>query len=754
MANIINNANWITQTISGSPAFDHTGTVLKITGPGSGAWRINDLPISAGKKYKITLKIKTESAYTLPKAVSPDTSVGINLVATNETHARPGDIILSLTDGGIRSNDWYEVYMGDYIPDEFDSYVCIILGLTATDTSVVSFDEVTMDEVDYVEPTKENVLFNKDDDFNLWSAASQENIYKDSVAPDGSVPSFPKVQITASRGSRESFQLVVQPAAEWTPVTWEWDAFSGPGALAADKLEMRRVLYVTIDPAYSAAPANPYARDGDIPDPLPVEASSTLAQDDCSPFYFTVDIPIGQAIGIYTTSIRLLKDSVLQSTVFVEISVEGTTIPAKPTFISYAGVDPDMIWDYSETGDTDTKTAIINRYSLLLTKRRMLSNQFLNLSNAEVVYADGHLTVEPTAATNARWAYAASLGIDEWPIVITYPGTTLTITSADPLFGSYSGITNHAAVSIFTDDNFTVLTDTFKTLFAEHLIDLKTKLQAQGCNGPYRLHFSGWDEPAIWDNYKFQGFLMIAQYIKQVDPVIQLSYAGRCRPELYKYYDIIYTNQYELFSRRPDAWNRMRIGKAGVYPNNFYGVQIPPIRYRLLIWSLWIEGFRGIEFWGINQWVINPWEVGRTDVPLLIYPSRDSGVAENGPISSVRMEALCDGCQDVELFEQLRIQLSIKDSIASEGDLATAQAAYDAIFDAVSHSPIGFSTPYVQYDHFNTYDIPDIQTIRNNVIEAILLLKGYIITNPQTEGVGNVGTVGGVNNPIVCGVSD
>lgn len=96
-----------------------------------------------------------------------------------------------------------------------------------------------------------------------------------------------------------------------------------------------------------------------------------------------------------------------------------------------------------------------------------------------------------------------------------------------------------------------------------------------------------------------------------------------------------------------ELWFYTCCNPKGRYANRF--IDQPLIKTRLLHWMNYLYDARGYLHWGPNRWHENPFEDPvRGDLPpgdaWLVYPGED------GPLSSVRWEAVRDGVEDFELL--------------------------------------------------------------------------------------------------------
>ncbi|MBP1586786.1 MAG: DUF4091 domain-containing protein [Clostridia bacterium] len=123
---------------------------------------------------------------------------------------------------------------------------------------------------------------------------------------------------------------------------------------------------------------------------------------------------------------------------------------------------------------------------------------------------------------------------------------------------------------------------------------------------------------------------------------------------------------------------------------NLY-VNQPGVKNRSIFWQADVYGVNGFLYWSVNFWdqIINPWEDANTVKWLtpyvfgdgtLLYDGRH--VSADGPCSSLRLEAVRDGIDDLELIRMAR-------SIAAEQGKAHK---VDAIVKKVAKSITDYST--------------------------------------------------------------
>ncbi|MCS7104872.1 MAG: DUF4091 domain-containing protein [Thermofilaceae archaeon] len=112
--------------------------------------------------------------------------------------------------------------------------------------------------------------------------------------------------------------------------------------------------------------------------------------------------------------------------------------------------------------------------------------------------------------------------------------------------------------------------------------------------------------------------------------------------------------EYEEARRRGrELWFYTCLNPQGRYPNRF--IDFPLIKTRILHWINMAYGLRGFLHWGYNWWYGNPFKDLNPNLPPgdthIVYPGRE------GPLPSLRLEAMRDGLEDYELFKLLEEEI-------------------------------------------------------------------------------------------------
>ncbi len=148
---------------------------------------------------------------------------------------------------------------------------------------------------------------------------------------------------------------------------------------------------------------------------------------------------------------------------------------------------------------------------------------------------------------------------------------------------------------------------------------------------------------------------------------------------------------------------------GGRYPN--YYLSFPRSETRAMGWLYWLYDLQGYEYYSVNLWYKNPWQKAMPSnnedenfQGVLIYPGPD------GPVSSLRLEAIRDGMEDYEYLWQLKKRLrsvSEKLNLSDEGIDKMVKRCCEFVAPALNRVP---NKPSVIYK------------MRKRLAEKILLL--------------------------------
>jgi len=177
-------------------------------------------------------------------------------------------------------------------------------------------------------------------------------------------------------------------------------------------------------------------------------------------------------------------------------------------------------------------------------------------------------------------------------------------------------------------------------------------LEQRGLLDISMIHIADEPIPANIESWKEKSHIVheAAPKLRRVDAIHVPDCGGELEiycPEL-GYFDKWYDGFAAMQERGEiELWFYTCCNPRGLYANRFIDYQL--IKTRLLHWMNYLYDARGYLHWGPNRWTEKPYqEAARGDLPpgdaWLVYPG------EEGPVSSIRWEALRDGVEDFELL--------------------------------------------------------------------------------------------------------
>jgi hypothetical protein len=686
---------------------------LTIKGPGAGCWSAS-APVNPHKKYTISYYFKTKTPV--------DNNLKASLhAAVTQRGSKGSKTVLWVNESRMKNHkEWTKIILGSYIPQEGVTHIKLQLYLNAnrkkeldSDDSKIWFDDIQIVESELSVIKKPGNLISESSDYTLWSAPPFHSVYKDDPTPKS--PGLGKnISIRSAKGEKEAFQLIVNPQVKWDQVTWEWSNFSGPKIIHRDAMRFYRVEYVPLPEQDKNL--KDYLRGGIVPDPLPPEKLSSLLPHQNNPFWFLVSVPQDAPMGLYKTTLKLKNKDKIMAVVPVELKVFDFAIPQEPTFDAQSSLYAHFL-PYYEHGDL---TEITKRYWANLTEHRTVTaGLVMPIKVDKDAHGRARLKTEPINFEKGL-AFQKKLG---WCKHLHLHWDNLRLNSGNVFFHPSLGI------RIFQDQENTKFDPQFVPLFRDLVTQLMDTLKRNGCYSHPRFKIS--DEPNISDPRQVNFYTNIAKLLKEIDPNIYPLSAGHYHLNFLPYYNQWYFDGPNAqFYQREMALAEKKNSKQ-VYQNNMVSPIFSPLRMRLFFWALWKENFTGLYWWQINGWgrfeksvggkprefvKRHPWQGDFSGV-ILIYPPRE-GKNEEGPINSLRWEAMRKGLEDYEYLVILDRLIKAKEGKIPPVVIAKAKKALGRVDELIDHIPnIPGSAAF--NDHFHTYDNSLIEDVRNEIAESI-----------------------------------
>ncbi|MCE5324744.1 DUF6067 family protein [bacterium] len=537
--------------------------------------------------------------------------------------------------------------------------------------------------------------------FQVWVSDPLVNIMQDTAKPS-ITPT--QINVTAARNEYESAQVVVTPSSDITALTASVSSISGP-ANPKPTVSLNFVGYVPVEHGTPYTPSENLVATAptSFPDPLLESTSVSVTAPNNQPIWLTVRIPLNAKPGTYTGTVTVIGDGTSIS-VPLMINVASAILPDKRTFKCTNWLSYDPIADYYNTSLWSTKYwTLVSAYAQCMAKHRM--NVHLTRINKLIVgHQDdgGNLTFDFTRFD--KWVQtfldAGALDIIEGGHLSgrkSWEGTDYYVWYPDIYDTGGSNVRPHNIIA--TSDQARQFFSVYLPAVQQHLID-------KGWIDMYIQHVG--DEPLSQSAASYRNVAAIvrqyAPQLKIVDAVETTDLVGAIdiwvpQPQDYAANSTFYEQRK---AAGDEVWIYTCLTPKGLYMNRF--VDYPLIDTRLLHWANYKYKLPGYLHWGFNAWHGDPFtniEMNYGSTTTAFDPPGDTHIAykaTNGPMSSIRLEALRDGIEDYELLKLLektnptRAQL-ICDSVVTSWtsytrDPATFRAARAQLLSSLTENAV------------------------------------------------------------------
>lgn len=495
----------------------------------------------------------------------------------------------------------------------------------------------------------------EDGGLNLWAVDPLVKVFRD-AKPDGEA----EATADAARGEHASFQLVVRSdepieelQAEVGPLKLETDAKIAIGGAA-----VRFVGYVPVDKPIPSPPKDQLRKPpADFPDPLLEQPTIDVAAGQTQPIWITLPVPADARPGVYRGTVRVsAKIAGKKQTVTANVSLQVFDVTVGRTRLWNTNWFS-MTWRHMKIApkpDSPEYWALMRRYARRMAEYRQNVAIISPLSLAKFgVGPDGKLTIDFSR-------------FDKWVNIFIEEGVIGRIEGGH--IGGRAGgwfslfVMNIREVADGKVVARRVAPDSPKAehFYAAFLPALRDHLREKGWLKLYMQHLA--DEPI---GCNIASYREMARIVRKYAPELRIVEAVHTKdlagaidvwvPQLnYLHKDFSFYK--ERRQAGDELWFYTCIYPQGEYANRF--IEQPLIKTRLLHWINYRYGLSGYLHWGYNKWnkddpfthTTRPHE-GTTYLPAgdayIVYPGAD------GPLASIRLEAMRDGIVDHELLSML-----------------------------------------------------------------------------------------------------
>ncbi len=499
----------------------------------------------------------------------------------------------------------------------------------------------------------------------VWWCESGWKVGRDRGLPPPPEEDWAKaVSVTAARGEYEAAQVVLRPAKEGllsaASVIALRDAKGAPGAIS---VRLERVAYVHV-----TRPTDATCRPGWYPDPLPLlRAPVPLHAGENQPLWVTFHVAPEARAGDYEGKLQL-HTSLGLIALPLTVHVYDFTLPSTPHLKSALGLGTGEINRYHRLTTPADKEVVFAKYLRNFAEHRISPYSFYDYAPITVGFV-GAGTDRHAVVDFSRFDVAAAEWLDR------YHFSTFVV----PLEGMGGGTFQSRRLGVL--DGYREGTPEHARLFHDYLSQVEEHLRQRGW---LDRAFTYWfDEPAQKD---FAFVVAGMDRLKAAAPGLKRMLTKEPEPELLGHVDIWcgLTPEWtparvkERQARGEEVWWYICTGPKAPYVTEF--IDHPGTELRLWPWQSWQYGVNGILIWATTYWnsplvyrapaaqdpwrdpmswvsgydypvgFVSPW--GNGDGRFLYPPERDPNTATTavleGPVNSMRWEALRDGMEDYE----------------------------------------------------------------------------------------------------------
>lgn len=443
---------------------------------------------------------------------------------------------------------------------------------------------------------------------DVWTASSATKVFRSTPAPT----TRPASHLYAARREHEAIQIVLRAGETGLKkVEASVDPWQGPGGKVNLPTTVYRVAYVNL-PAYRR----------DFPDPLPPWTPTDVDPERNQPVWIDVAIPADARPGEYRSTVRLRPENHGPVDVPLELTVWGFTLPEAPHLRTAIGISEEyVIRAHGVPPDGEAARDLkVKYYEALLERRISAYSPPVPLMSAE---ADRYLR-DPRCT-----AFMIPYSDDEAQLRTTVDA----LRKRGVLHKGYF----HVVDEPVKKDQYERLKAACRRI---HSVDPKLRVV-----GPY---FRNCAFDSASDVYALlTGYINIWCYNTGF------------------YTD--YKQERQLAERRAagdETWSYVCCWPHRPHTNLF--VDMDALAHRLLFWQQRLHHCSGFMYWNATYWnpsmCKDPWVDMATVKDInanlygdgsLFYPGSKVGV--DGPVTSIRLENVREGLEDIEylwLYEQ------------------------------------------------------------------------------------------------------
>jgi uncharacterized protein (DUF302 family) len=490
----------------------------------------------------------------------------------------------------------------------------------------------------------------------VWPVDPLIKVFRDAAPTDAGAAATAEV----ARGEHATLQAVIRSESAVVNLR----AVAGPLALDGNESAVltprppRFVGYVPVDRPIQNPPRDQLRKPpADFPDPLLEAKTVNVAAKEAQPVWVTVPIPTDAGPGTYRGQLELTAEiggGTVSARLPLRIQVYGATVGRSRLWVTnwFAMHSPHMV--IHPEPDSPAYWTLLRRYARNMAEHRQNVALISPLAlGAFTAGADGTLAIDFT-------------GFDRWVDIFTEEGVIGRIEGGH-IGGRAGGWESTFVVQMYLVKDGAVErasvapespeADRFYARFFPALV---AHLREKGWLEKYVQHLA--DEPIPGNA---AGYRAMAKLARAYAPELKIIEACHTK-DLVGAIDVwvpqlnFIHQDYEHYRGRQKAgeevWFYTCVFPQGEYANRF--IEQPLAKTRLLHWINYRYGITGYLHWGYNHWTSDsPFTHTTRAHPGPPYlPAGDAWIVypgPEGPLDSIRFEAMRDGIADHELLSLL-----------------------------------------------------------------------------------------------------
>jgi len=489
----------------------------------------------------------------------------------------------------------------------------------------------------------------------IWPVDPLVKVFRDAV-PTADREAIAEV----ARGEHATFQIVVRSKAAIEGLLAEVSplALEGKKSATLQPRPARFVGYVPVDRPIQTPPKDQLRKPpADFPDPLLEERTIDVKRGEAQPIWVTVPIPETAIPGTYRGALRVsgkVGGRDVSASHPLAVRVFGATVGRSRLWVTNWFAMHSLHMAIHPRPDTPEYWALLRRYARNMADHRQNVALISPLSLADFrVGEDNKLDINFSR-------------FDRWVTIFIEEGVIGRIEGGH-LGGRSKGWNSPFVVRIrrvkdgkvesASVDPSTVEAEGF---YAEFLPALVKHLRQRGWLHRYMQHLA--DEPTSNNAASYRAIAKLVRKYAPEIPIVEACHtkdlAGAINiwvPQL-NYLHRDYEHYRQRQAAGEEVWFYTCVFPQGEYANRF--IEQPLFKTRVLHWINFRYGVTGYLHWGYNHWTReSPFKKttrphgGPPYLPAgdawIVYPGRD------GPLDSIRHEAMRDGIADYELLSIL-----------------------------------------------------------------------------------------------------